>query len=292
MPLYAPRMDVRLDGLRALIAVVDEGSFTSAATVRGRSQATVSRSVAALERQVGGVLLDRSSRDLRPTPLGTRVIPAARRVLRAVDDLERAVVEGTTELRVGFAWSALGRHTGVVQRRWAQLFPGRRLVFEQVGSATAGLESGDVDVAVLRRQPDPAAFDGVLVGSEPRVVALADDHPLARRTGLALGDFDGVRIAIDAGTGTTTSGLWDGTGATVSTRPVHGVDEWLTVIASGEAVGVTPESTTAQYRRSGVVFRPLRGPAPVPVRIAWRRGDPPELLDAFVRLVTEAYADG
>jgi len=292
MPLYAFRMNLKLDGLRALVAVVDEGSFTAAATVRGRSQAAVSRAVAALEQQVGGVLLDRSSRILRPTPLGARVIPEARRVLRAVDDLEHAVLEGATELRVGFAWSALGRHTGVVQRRWTQLYPGQRVVFDQVGSATAGLDAGLVDVGVLRRPPDPAVFRSALVGREPRVVALADDHRLAGRRRLTLEDFDGVQIAIDAGTGTTTLGLWDGTGATVSTRSVNGVDEWLTVIGSGEAVGVTPESTTAQYRRSGVVFRPLRGPAPVPVWIAWRRTDPPERLEAFLRLVTEAYADG
>jgi hypothetical protein len=45
-------MDVRVHQLRALVAVVDAGTFTDAATVLGVSQAAVSRSVAALERSL------------------------------------------------------------------------------------------------------------------------------------------------------------------------------------------------------------------------------------------------
>ena len=36
------------------------------------------------------------------------------------------------------------------------------------------------------------------------------------------------------------------------------IDDWLAVIASGRCVGITPESTVTQYRREGIVFRPLR----------------------------------
>jgi hypothetical protein len=42
-------------------------------------------------------------------------------------------------------------------------------------------------------------------------------------------------------------------------RIVHtrDIDDWLTIIAAGGGVGITAEGTTAQYRRDGVVFRPL-----------------------------------
>ena len=67
---YASRMDVELRHLRALTAVVDEGGFTDAAAALDLSQATVSRTVAALEEVLGVRLLDRSTRRVSPTPAG------------------------------------------------------------------------------------------------------------------------------------------------------------------------------------------------------------------------------
>ena len=69
--------------LRALTAVVDEGTFTDAAIALRTSQASVSRAVADLERDLGVRLLLRTSRGARPTVLGRRVAEHARRVLAA-----------------------------------------------------------------------------------------------------------------------------------------------------------------------------------------------------------------
>jgi DNA-binding transcriptional LysR family regulator len=46
-------MDAEVRQLRALLAVVDAGTFTGAADALGVSQASVSRTVAALERALG-----------------------------------------------------------------------------------------------------------------------------------------------------------------------------------------------------------------------------------------------
>lgn len=282
-------MNVTLDRLRALVAVVDEGSFTDAATALHLSQAAVSRAVAALERGVGGRLLQRSTRTLRPTALGAQVIPAAREVLAAVTRLEQVVHRDREELRVGFAWSALGRHTVTLQRRWAAAHPSRRLVLQQIGSATAGLDTGAVDVAIVRRAVDPAQFDSTMVGAERRYAVLAADHPLAARRRLRLADFAGQTAAIDEQTGTTTTDLWPSS-IDVEFRAVHGVDEWLTLIASGEAIGITPESTVQQYRRDGLVHRPMIDLEPTPVWIAWRRQEPSLRPEALIRMACEAYA--
>ncbi|WP_415857379.1 helix-turn-helix domain-containing protein, partial [Sinomonas sp. G460-2] len=45
--------------LRTLLAVVESGSFTAAAQHLGVSQSSVSRTLRALEEDIGGVLLDR-----------------------------------------------------------------------------------------------------------------------------------------------------------------------------------------------------------------------------------------
>lgn len=282
-------MDVTLTGLRALVAVVDAGSFTDAATELGLSQAAVSRGVAGLERGLGAPLLRRTTRRVEPTALGVRVIPRARHVLAALAELEDAVEEDRREVRVGFAWSALGAHTADVQRRWAADHPGRRLVLHQHNTPAAGLDTGAVDLAVVRRAVDPARFDSALVGTERRHAVLARDEPLGRRRGLRIADFAGATVAVDPDTGTTTPDLWREAGVHVEVRAVDGVDEWLTLIASGQAVGITPESTLAQYRRAGIVHRPLLDAEPVPVWIAWRRGDRTERPDALIRLACEAY---
>jgi DNA-binding transcriptional LysR family regulator len=285
-------MNVKLDGLRALVAVVDAGSFTDAATELHLSQAAVSRAVAGLERAVGGRVLQRSTRRLQPTALGARVLPAARHVLDAVAALERTVEEDRRELRVGYAWSALGRHTGVLQRRWAAEEHTTRLVFQQIDTPVAGLDTGVVDVAVVRRPVDPARFDSTLLGTERRFAVLAEDHPLARRRAVRLADFAGTTVAVDDRTGTTTLELWGAAAPDIRLRPVDGVEDWLTLIASGQAVGITPESTVAQYRRTGLVSRPVLDAQPVPVWAAWARGEPSLRPDAFIRMACEAYGRG
>ncbi len=75
--------------LRALTAVIDEGTFTDAAIALQTSQASVSRAVAELERTLGVRLLLRTSQGARPTVLGRRVAEHARRVLAEVVLIER-----------------------------------------------------------------------------------------------------------------------------------------------------------------------------------------------------------
>jgi DNA-binding transcriptional LysR family regulator len=67
------------------------------------------------------------------------------------------------------------------------------------------------------------------------------------------------------------------------------IDDWLAIVAAGGGVGITPEGTTAQYRRDGVVFRPLRDAPPAAVRMIWRRHDPHPSTHAAIALLTELY---
>ena len=56
--------------LRAFALVADLGSVSAAASVLGYTQSAVSQQLAALERDVGMALVDRSQRPLRPTRAG------------------------------------------------------------------------------------------------------------------------------------------------------------------------------------------------------------------------------
>jgi DNA-binding transcriptional LysR family regulator len=285
-------MDVELRHLRTLVAVVDEGTFTDAADRLRVSQATVSRTVAALETALGARLLQRTTRHVSLTGTGAQVLDHARRVLAEVAQLHRVVERSRTELRVGYAWAALGRHTRRVQKRWAAAHPRTPLVFVQSGTPTAGLAEGTADVAVVRRSLDDARFDTALVGTERRFAAVATDGPLGRRRTLRLADLAPYTVAIDERTGTTTLDLWRPGPAPTTVRATRGVDEWLTLIAAGQAVGITSEATADQNPRPGVAYRALREAPGIPVRLAWWRDDLPHDLADLVTITGEAYRAG
>src|SRR6202142_3904357 len=114
-------MDLELRHLRCLVAIVDSGSFTDAAIELGISQAAVSRNLIALEEVLGVRLLHRTSRSITPTTAGVQVLARARHLLAEADDMVAEATTGNARLRIGHAWSAMGRHTREFQRRWAEL---------------------------------------------------------------------------------------------------------------------------------------------------------------------------
>ncbi|MFC8519312.1 LysR family transcriptional regulator [Streptomyces sp. NPDC057257] len=283
---------VELRQLRCLVAIVDEGTFTDAAIALGISQAAVSRTLASLEQALGVRLLRRTSRVVTPTATGLRVVAHARRVLGEVADLVQAAGSDHTTLRIGYAWSALGRHTPAFQRRWARAHPDTDLHLIRVNSSTAGLAEGACDLSVVRRPlGEDRRFDCAIVGLERRLCALASDDPLARRRSVRLADLSGRTLLVDRRTGTTTADLWP-PDARPETEETHDVDDWLNVIAGGRCIGMTAESTAHQYPRPGVVYRPVRDAEPIAVRLAWWRDDPHPATAAAIELLTELYREG
>ena len=281
-------MDLEQRHLRCLVAIVDSGSFTDAAIELGISQAAVSRTLIALEEVLGARLLHRTSRSVTPTTAGVQVLARARHLLAEADDLVAAATTGHTRLRLGHAWSAIGRHTAEFQRRWAARYPDVELHLVRTNSATGGLAEGLCDLAVLRTAVDGHRFASAIVGHEQRYCAFAADDPWARRRSIRLDEVAQRTVLIDRRTGTTTPDLWP-----AETRPrlqdTRDIDDWLALIAAGGGIGITPEGTTAQYRRDGVVFRPLRDAPPITVQMIWRRHDPHPSTHAAVALLTELY---
>ncbi|WP_307130068.1 LysR family transcriptional regulator [Streptomyces aurantiacus] len=284
-------MDVEVRQLRCLVAIVDEGGFTDAALALGVSQAAVSRTLASLERALGVRLLRRTSREVAPTATGLRVVAHARRVLAEVEGLVREVASGRASLRIGYAWSALGRHTLAFQRGWAKTRPETELELVRANSATAGLAEGMCELGIVRRPLDERRFESVIVGLERRLCALASDDPLARRRSVRLADLAGRTLLVDSRTGTTTTELWP-PDARPAARETHDIDDWLTAISTGRCVGMTAEATAHQYPRPGVVYRPVRDAEPIAVRLAWWRDDPHPAAPGVRELLVALYREG
>src|SRR4029077_5145253 len=287
--LYTLVMNIELRQLRCLVAIAEAGSFTDAAIDLGISQAAASRTLASLESALGVRLLRRTTREVTLTAAGSRVMAHARRglgagrgrgaeaaagpargALAAADDVVREAAAGPVRLRIGYAWSAMGRHTTPFQRRWAVEHPDIELQLIRTNSATAGLAEGACDIAIIRTEPDRRRFRDAIVGLERRCGAMAADDPGAARRSLPLAEIGERVLVIDRRTVTTTPDLWP-PAARPAIEYTGDIDDWLTALATGRYVGVTPESTVPQYPRPGIAFRPLRDAPPVPVRLVWWR---------------------
>jgi DNA-binding transcriptional LysR family regulator len=77
---------MELSDLRAFVRITDLMSVSAAARALGLPKSGVSRALARLERDLGAVLVDRSTRHLRLTDAGTLFRPHALRILADVDE--------------------------------------------------------------------------------------------------------------------------------------------------------------------------------------------------------------
>ncbi len=287
---YAYRMEWDLRELRFFVVAVEAGSFTDAAIELRVSQAAVSLRIAALEKRVGERVLRRTRRGCEPTAVGRDLLSPARRLLLEADRFADYVHSRRGVLRLGYAWAALGRHTTSLQRTWAAAQPDYELQLVRHNSVTAGLHEGMCDVAVMRREANDRRFDSVVVGQERRLVAFASDDQLwARRRQVTMAEIADRTVVIDARTGTTSTGLWEDAAHQPQVTESSDVDEWLDIIAAGQAVGTTAEATAHHHARPGVTFRPIKDGPRIPVRLAWWRDDPPGGLSDLISAVTQCY---
>ncbi|MEU4205416.1 LysR family transcriptional regulator [Streptomyces sp. NPDC045470] len=275
-------MNVELRHLRALAAIGDEGTITGAAAVLRVSQPALSRTLEQLESRLGTSLVERTTRRLRLTPAGRRLHEHAHRILAQLDDALAEAVAGPRPLRVGFAWAALGRHTVPLLREWRHEHPGEPVEVHRLDDAEAALRRGTVDLAFLRTVPaDDGMLDTVALYRERRIAALCESDPLAGRTAVSLADLTHHAIALCATACTTSAALWPAGQRPSSTFEVANVDEWLTMIATGAAAGVTAEATVHSHPHPGVRYVPITDAGPVTVLLARPRAATHPATDAF-----------
>jgi DNA-binding transcriptional LysR family regulator len=148
---------LELHGVRAFLAVCENGTFTAAAVALHTTQPSLSRRIALLEQEVGGALFDRRNRRTpRLSRLGSVLLPQARQLIAEearFRDLARthsqarhdgatiAVSEVTAELMLPVMYDYIHRH-----QRGLHLLP----VQQPPGPAVReALRDGAVDMAVM-----------------------------------------------------------------------------------------------------------------------------------------------
>ncbi len=82
-----------LNRIRLFVRVAEAGSFTAAARIAGLPKSSVSRAVAALERDLGVRLIQRTTRRLQLTEAGRAYYESVSRALSGVDEAAAAISE-------------------------------------------------------------------------------------------------------------------------------------------------------------------------------------------------------
>ncbi len=90
---------MNLSEYEIFVAVVDHGSFTSAAESLGVSKSHASKQVSALEDRLGARLLNRTTRRLDLTDVGAAFYDRCVQILSEIEEAERAVTQLQTEAR-------------------------------------------------------------------------------------------------------------------------------------------------------------------------------------------------
>ncbi|WP_157991719.1 LysR family transcriptional regulator, partial [Caldimonas tepidiphila] len=185
--------------LRHLISLAESGSFSRSAEALCLTQPALSRSILALEQELGQPLFDRIGRRSELTPFGREALARARQLVLEADEL-RACGERMREGRAGSLRIGLGSGPGAMLmtpllRHMATRHPGM-----QVEIARGHTER--LVQALRERRLDALVVDARSLAPAPdlRVETLAEmrgafmcrpGHPLTRRRG-ALG-FEALR---------------------------------------------------------------------------------------------------
>ena len=295
-------MDVDTRLLRYFSAVAMEGNLSRAAEGLFVSQPALTKQIRRLESQLGVRLFTRSRAGMTLTAAGQALADRVPAVLagwdQALREARSAASQAGRVLQVGFLAGAANEATQQIIAAFTRRRPGWRVEMRAASwtDPTAGLASGDTDVALLRLPfPGQASFRVEVLITEARYVALPAGHRLAARDHIPFRDlWDEPFVAAPAETG-----AWRDWWLAVEEREGHPVrigavtdsgqpDDWLAAIANGGGIALAPESAARYYARPGVTYRPVTEVSPSQVGVAWPpAADTNPVIQDFIRCCVE-----
>jgi DNA-binding transcriptional LysR family regulator len=289
---------MELRHLKYFVTVAEELHFGRAAQRVGIAQPPFSQQIKALELELGTALLLRSKRHVELTAAGRAFLAEARKILaqagEAVRIAQRAARGEIGRLTIGFVNSA-------VYGRFASVFGLMRARYPEVVLSLQDLTSEEqveamkahkLDVGLVR--PPVIAAESLalrVIGREPLMVALPRGHRLAREKQLRLQDlaeesFLLIPRHLGPGFYDQVVGLCAQAGFVPRVvQEARATQTIVSLIAGGMGLSLVP-SSLQNLRRAGVVYRPLKRPAPTTDLAAiWRPEESSPVLQSFLNLI-------
>jgi DNA-binding transcriptional LysR family regulator len=294
---------VELREIKVFLTLAEELHFGRTADRLGLTQSRVSQSLRSLERKLGEELVHRTSRRVMLTTPGERfraeVGPAFARLTEVVERAATPQLKGT--VRIGLMFPKAG---GAELVEVVDAFEAANPTCDVQVTATPAddparpLRRGEIDLIatpVLRDPPDVVV--AATLGTEPRLLAVASNHPLARRTQVSIEDFGNYKVAAPSILPDDHQEAWvpfhTPTGRAIERLPrrTSSPDELAMLVARGRVIFPTVPSTAAHFGPPNIVLIPIVDLPPIRVVLLAMPGAWNPRLSAFVRIAREVVEE-
>jgi len=267
-------------------AVADTLSFHKAAERCRVAQPSLSAQIAALERGLGVTLFERDRRKVLVTGAGRELLDRARRILLGADELSDAALRLSDPLsgmvRVGVIPTISPYLLPPVTPALHAAYPRLTIVWieDKTPVLTAALSEGSLDAAVLALEAEVGDFEHAVIAKDPFVLAIATEHPLAKRKAPARPEeLAGESVLLlDDGHCFRDQALAVCANAKARELEVRATSlpTLSQMVARGLGVTLLPRLAVAtEAERAGLAIRPFAEPAPRrTIALIWRRGSP------------------
>lgn len=182
--------------LRYFVELSRTGSYTQAAKRLCITQPSLSHAMAQLEEELGAPLFRRQGRTTALTPLGEQFLTAVRQSLDVLDrgiEEVRQAARGAGLLRIGMVRPLAVELVPKLAGAFLKERPEGEVRFTfhtDVTHALLGqLEAGELDAVFSSPPPEQLGLSSHPVGRQDLVVIVPEDHPLAGRGEIDLGEL-------------------------------------------------------------------------------------------------------
>jgi DNA-binding transcriptional LysR family regulator len=200
--------NITIRQLQIFSAAASHLSFARAAEELHLTHAAISLQIKQLEEVSDAALFDRIGKRVYLTDAGEVLLDHARQILRLLNEVDESLmaIKGLKGGRVSVAVTTTAEYFApglLAEFRKAHPDVRVRLLVDNREEVTRLLEDNEVDMAVMGRPPANMDAEAVNFAPHPFVIVCCADHPLAKRSGLTIGDIiEEPMIVREKGSGT------------------------------------------------------------------------------------------
>lgn len=176
--------------LRYFVAVGEESSFSRAAQRCFISQSAISHQIAKLENELGTSLFERSTRVVRLTDAGRRLMPIAAEVLALESRALEVGKPPRDRIRISANMSFAAQSLDAISQVREQ-HPNLDIEFviKDFTDRVNAVASGDADLALIRGNIERPELEAIELGVEDLVIVTSSQHPLSAFSTVDLGEL-------------------------------------------------------------------------------------------------------